>query len=80
MTTRNALDDLLHLLLAASCEVPLAEVKRAADEAGVRPSDILKQAEDSDRCYVDYETGFVRCLTQDWNGFEEEDEEDAEAS
>ena len=53
--------DLLDELLDMSCEVPLHEVNEMAEESGVKTSEILNWAEQSDSCFVDWMSGHIRC-------------------
>ena len=54
---QSLLDDLLNL----SCEAPLEEVHDMALHSGLEATDILKLAESSETCFVDWISGHIRC-------------------
>jgi len=54
---QSLLDDLLDL----SCEAPLHEVHDMALHSGLEATDILKLAEASDTCFIDWISGHIRC-------------------
>lgn len=51
----------LQELLGESCELPLSRVRDLAQEHGIRAIDLLGRAEGSETCFVDYDTGHIRC-------------------
>ena len=56
---------LLDELLEMSCEVPLHEVNDMAEDSGVKTSEILQLAEQSDSCFIDWFSGHIRCSDSD---------------
>ena len=54
---QSLLDDLLNL----SCEAPLEEVHDMALHSGLEATDILKLAESSETCFIDWISGHIRC-------------------
>jgi hypothetical protein len=54
---QSLLDDLLNL----SCAAPLEEVHDMALNSGLEATDILKLAEESETCFVDWISGHIRC-------------------
>ena len=54
---QSLLDDLLNL----SCAAPLEEVHDMALNSGLEATDILKLAEASETCFVDWISGHIRC-------------------
>ena len=52
---------LLDELLDMSCEPPLNEVHDMALHSGLEATDILKLAEASEPCFVDWISGYIRC-------------------
>lgn len=59
-TDGSALDR-LYELLGESCELPIARLAELAQEHGVAPHQLLGEAEQSSRCWVDYNSGHIRC-------------------
>ena len=60
-----ASEDLAVLLETSDCTVKLRDVADLAATHGIAPSLLLGSAEDSEHCWVDYETGMVRCLPEE---------------
>ena len=54
---QSLLDDLLNL----SCAAPLEEVHDMALNSGLEATEILKLAEESETCFVDWISGHIRC-------------------
>ena len=48
-------------LLGDSCEIPMWEVSDLAKDAGINMSEILGWAEKRETCFVDWDTGHIRC-------------------